>query len=490
VFEYPEVEPNGRHRFGDFQIDLDAELVSRDGIRIPLAPQPYRLLHYLLHSRGRVVNREELKHLLWDEGTFVDFDRSLNFCVLQLRQALADDARSPEYIETVPRKGYRFIAEVTPLPETEPLPARPAGRRIAIAAGVVALIVMFAAALVQNAERARSANSADASRHEPLVSRPKTRHDPRAFEEYLRGRAAIARRTAADIEAGALHLQRAVAIEPAFASAHASLAETWRLLQNFRRIPAPVAGERIGAEANAALRLDPDLAAAHSVAGMWRFYYVWDFAGAERELALALRMNPSDGGARHDYGWLLIARGRSNAGVEQIRRAQELDPLSLRANIDVAWACTYAGRYDEAIAEALRTLGLNREYEEAHRCLQQTYELQGNYAAAVNEVQRRLQTAGKAAEWNALATLPPREALRRVHEQQLASMLSAGPAADPYVIAQQLAWLGRDREAWPWLDRALEHRSSSLPMVAADPMLASLRNTPRFQELVRRVGVR
>src|SRR5213075_762369 len=131
-------------------------------------------------------------------------------------------------------------------------------------------------------------------------------------------------------------------------------------------------------------------------------YYQWDFDGAERELALALRMNPSDGGARHDYGWLLIARGRGNAGVEQIRRAQELDPLSLRANIDVAWACTYAGRYDEAIAEALRTLGSNHEYEEAHRCLQQTYEIKGDFAAAVNEVRRLLQTSGKSAEWTEL----------------------------------------------------------------------------------------
>jgi hypothetical protein len=93
-----------------------------------------------------------------------------------------------------------------------------------------------------------------------------------------------------------------------------------------------------------------------------------------------------------------------------------------------------------------------------------------------------MEASGRSAEWSVLALLPPLELLRHVHEQQLATSLAA-PFADPYVVAQNLASLGRGEEALHWLDVAMQQRSASLPLMAADPELAPLRRSAHFREL-------
>jgi DNA-binding winged helix-turn-helix (wHTH) protein/TolB-like protein len=97
-------------RFGDFTFDPASGELRRDGERVPLQPQPGRLLELLLARPGEVVTRDEIRAALWGDGTHVDFERSLNFCVAKLRAALGDDAVSPRFVETVPTRGYRFIA--------------------------------------------------------------------------------------------------------------------------------------------------------------------------------------------------------------------------------------------------------------------------------------------------------------------------------------------------------------------------------------------
>src|SRR6185436_20618208 len=96
-------------RFGPFVLDPGTGELRRDGDLIPLAPQPFRLLHALASRPGQLLTREELRQQVWDEGTFVDFERGLNFCVLQVRTAIGDDAKRPLYIETLPKRGYRFV---------------------------------------------------------------------------------------------------------------------------------------------------------------------------------------------------------------------------------------------------------------------------------------------------------------------------------------------------------------------------------------------
>ena len=101
-----------RVRFGLFDFDPDTGVLNREGVPVRLQPQPGRVLAVLVTHAGEVVTRDALRQEIWNDGTFVDFERGLNFCIAQIRSALGDSAESPRFIETLPRRGYRFIAPV------------------------------------------------------------------------------------------------------------------------------------------------------------------------------------------------------------------------------------------------------------------------------------------------------------------------------------------------------------------------------------------
>jgi DNA-binding winged helix-turn-helix (wHTH) protein len=99
-------------RFGSFELDTDAEQLTKNGRTIRLQPQPFKLLRLLAGLSGRVVTREEIQAVLWKGDTFVDFEQGVNFAIKQVREALGEDAERPIYIQTVPKRGYRFLAPV------------------------------------------------------------------------------------------------------------------------------------------------------------------------------------------------------------------------------------------------------------------------------------------------------------------------------------------------------------------------------------------
>src|ERR1700719_2622172 len=102
----------GRLRFGVFELDPRAGELRKRGLRVRLQEQPFRVLEMLLEHAGEVVTREELQKRLWAGDTFVDFDHGLNKAINKIREALGDSAESPRFVETVSRRGYRFLAEV------------------------------------------------------------------------------------------------------------------------------------------------------------------------------------------------------------------------------------------------------------------------------------------------------------------------------------------------------------------------------------------
>ena len=112
----------GQLRFGVFEMDLRSGELTKRGLRVRLQRQPFKVLARLASRNGELVDREELKAALWNGETFVDFDQGLNFCIKQIRYALGDDAQTPRFVETLPRRGYRFLAPVQQAEE----PPRPA----------------------------------------------------------------------------------------------------------------------------------------------------------------------------------------------------------------------------------------------------------------------------------------------------------------------------------------------------------------------------
>src|ERR1700758_3845985 len=158
-------------RFGAFELDLESRELRKSGIRVKLQEQPFLILEMLLDRRGAIVTREELKQKLWPADTFVDFDLSLNSAVKKLRQALNDDSDNPRYVETLYRRGYRFIGTVNgssgngaphvedsrplttaavPLPPTPPQTAviSTSRKRLALYGATVGALVLLGAALI------------------------------------------------------------------------------------------------------------------------------------------------------------------------------------------------------------------------------------------------------------------------------------------------------------------------------------------------------
>lgn len=136
-------------RFGAFEVHRESGELRKRGLRIKLQEQPFRILVVLLERRAEIVTREELQQMLWPEGTFVDFEHSLNAAIGKLRQALSDSAETPRFVETVARRGYRFngaveFVEPTPAAPAEPVAARSGTRRWVVAAVVVAGLVALA----------------------------------------------------------------------------------------------------------------------------------------------------------------------------------------------------------------------------------------------------------------------------------------------------------------------------------------------------------
>src|SRR5882724_9972564 len=164
----PETQAPTILRFGVFEVDLRAGEVRKQGARIKLQEQPFHVLTVLLQRPGEVVTREELRSQNWPVDTFVDFDNSLNTAINKLREALGDSADNPRFIETLPRRGYRFIAPVTGVDGTTRGTAtgasvswRPSSRKIVVAAAVAVLAAGIAGGLLWRGRQARRLTEKD-----------------------------------------------------------------------------------------------------------------------------------------------------------------------------------------------------------------------------------------------------------------------------------------------------------------------------------------
>lgn len=429
------LEPAGAVQFGPFTLDLHTLELRRDGTPVAIAPQPARLLAALAARPGELVTREELRRAVWGDGTFVDFERGLNFCVLQARTALGDNARNPLYIETLPKRGYRFLGVRPPVAES---PARPRWR--------LAVTALLAIAIVFGSRTPRS---------QALTSTV-----PAAHDAYLRGRVLWHQRATPAVQRAVGELRTAIRLDPRFVLAHLALAEALHSLAMRERLAARDAAAEIRRASDVALQLAPDHPGAHATAAMSRFWYEWDWEAAEESYRDAIRLDPREPGVLHDHGWLLITRGQFDQGIAQIRRAQELDPASPRANAHVAWAYIYTRRFDDAIAEARRALELDPEFEEAYRCLEHAYLLSGDRAKAAEIRARRGVTPG------------------------------AGDRRDPYANAVDRLRLGDEDGAMRWLTIAKNERQTAFALAGVDPKLEPLHGDARFVRLVESAGLR
>jgi TolB-like protein/DNA-binding winged helix-turn-helix (wHTH) protein/Flp pilus assembly protein TadD len=305
-----------------------------------------------------------------------------------------------------------------------------------------------------------------------------------AHEVYLRGRYELNRMTPEGILKARAHLEKAVGLDPKFALAYAALSDTYSLEPWWGNLTPREASPRAKAMAEQALRLDKESAEAHSALGVVRFYYDWDFRGAEREFERAIQLQPGLAIAHYWYAGVLSAEGRHPEAIAAIQRAQELDPLSPVINADAGWYYFYARRYDEAVRECQRALEADPQFGFAVSCILASHRQQHNYQAALADAKQLMEIrATKTGEpAPSLAAPDVQSGLRSaagIWLQRL-NKLSPHTYISLYQVAALRMWLDDKDQALADLNRAREQRDLLMVFVDVDPRMDSLRSDPRF----------
>jgi TolB-like protein/Tfp pilus assembly protein PilF len=308
-------------------------------------------------------------------------------------------------------------------------------------------------------------------------------NNPEAYNLYLQGRSYWNRRGPQNIEMAIGYYRQAIAIDPNFALAYAGLADAYA-----QPAQQPAGMPKAREAAQKALSLDPNLAEAHTALGRVLAIQDHDFATAERENLRAIELNPNSALAHVISGALFTLLGKFDAADREFRRALDLDPLSPGINSGYGSMLINSRRYDEAIAHLKKTLELDENFFLTHANLARAYQLKGNYQASVEERARVEEING-----NTQLATGIRESFEKGGWKGYLQFVSREfeTQADRrgfYNAAKIYAELGEKDKALSALQTAYEKRESDLLPIKVDPLLDPLRDDPRFQELLKKIG--
>ena len=317
------------------------------------------------------------------------------------------------------------------------------------------------------------AQQARLARMRPLI--------PEAYEAYLQGRFYWGKQ---DIEKSLQYFQRALAADGSYALAYAGVADANAVLGDplFGVLPPKETYARARAAAEKALELDPSVVEAHVTLAFIEDRYNWDWAAAEREFRRALELNPSDAIAHQYYALHLTRMGRTDEALAEMKRAHQLDPLSVWISMHLGWEYYVGRRYDEALGQLQETLAMDPNYDGTHWVLGLSYLQKGRQREAIVAFQK---AANVPCLGYAYAVSGNRAGAVKILEQlKKESKRKYVPSA---WIAIVYVGLGEKDQAFAWLEKAYEDRS--LLYVKVDPMFDPLRPDPRFKDLLHRIGL-
>jgi DNA-binding winged helix-turn-helix (wHTH) protein/tetratricopeptide (TPR) repeat protein len=473
-------------RFGIFEADCRTGELRRRGVRVRLHGRPFALLAALLERPGQLVTREELRQRLWADDTFVDFDHGLNNAVNRVRQALGDTAQAPRFVETLPRRGYRFIAPVerttAPLDMAMTTTTAPAGWRARRALMLaVALFALAGASIAVLVHVARSPGTAAG-----------LEMDSPAYQTYLKGRYHQNKPDAASWTRARQFFEEALRVDSRFAPAHAALAAVLNQLGTSGLVPPDEAYALAHATAERAVRLDPALAEAHAALGTAKLRMKWDWPAAERAYQRAIALDSRLPRVHQNYALLLAAMGRWTPALAAIDRARAADPLDVSIHADTGRILYLARRYEEAVRELRSTLELEPRHPQALKLLSDAYLQLGRHREGAESFARWLEAVGvNETERTIAAQLLTEGGPSRLARRNLEN--PAGKPLDafgvPLKVAISHAAIGHPHQALDWLERAYRQNDPRLVFLKVDPAFDPLRGEPRFQQLLRTVGL-
>jgi len=570
-------------RFGFFEVDTRSGELRRQGCKVNLQEQPFQALVLLLERPGEVVTREELNKRLWPENTFVDYERGLNKAITKLCLALRADAEKPCYIETLPQRGYRFIAPVENPPpvrdrfraqhppridslavlplenlsgdpaqeyfsdglteelicavariaslrvisRTSVMPYKGARKSLPVIAKELRVDAIVEGSVARSDQKVRitaqliyapddrhlwsgryerelldilqlQAEIAQdiASQIHKLVdpgqhpSVPARKVHPQAYEACLKGIFFRDKMTPADLAKSTAYFNQAINLDPGYAQAYANLSQAQFYLGLFGMGPASEMFPKAKASAVKALELDETVAAAHNALAAVHILYEWDWAGAEAECLRALQLSPNDSVTHVHLADYMSIQERHDEAIAEYKLALELDPIS----------CVYIGffglilyrarRFDEAIAQCHKALEINPNYANALWFLALSLEQKGRLAESIEKFDKAFSLGAgppcRALLGRAYALAGERAKAESILEEL--KTLSYQQYISPFDIAVVYAGLGDLTSTFQLLEQAYQQRVFRI-IELTFPMFDNLRPDPRWQDLVRRIGL-
>ncbi|HXN17307.1 MAG TPA: tetratricopeptide repeat protein [Candidatus Binatus sp.] len=316
--------------------------------------------------------------------------------------------------------------------------------------------------------------------------------NPEAYEAYLKGRYFWNKRTANSLKTAVDYFNQAIAKDPNYAQAYTGLADTYALLGDWQYavLTPKEAFPKAKAAAIKALELDSALSEAHNSLAFCFDAFDWDFESAGKEFRRAIELNPGYATAHHWYAWHLSLMGEYEDAIAEMRKAKTLDPLSLIINSDLAELLVIAHFYEESIIQSRKTIGMDPNFALAHNQLAQAYLQKHMYAEAVAELQKAVELSNGSPTCIAnlarayAASGKTSEALKLLDNLKKNSNRNYSDASEIAVI---YAALGDSDHAMNWLEKGFEERFN--PGVLSRPGFDPLRSDPRFQNLVRLIGL-
>lgn len=317
--------------------------------------------------------------------------------------------------------------------------------------------------------------------------------DREAYDFFLKGRYAWNKRTEEGLKQAIEYFERAVSEDVLYAEAYAGLADSYLLLGYFGYLPPHEVYPRAKSAALSALGIDDSLASAHTALAAVLLWYDWNWDASRRAFARAIHEHPSYPTAHHWYGGgYLTTVGKLDEAVEALRQAHRLDPLSLIIPTGLGRVYYWARRYESAVEQFRAALELNPAFVVARTWMGAAYLEMGRVDEAVAEIRAAAETA----PGNPMIQMELGRAAARAGRVDEARAIVEGLVrrsqdtyTSPDFVALVLAEAGEHDEAFDWLERAYRERATSLVTLRIEPAFDPLRSDPRFDTLLRKVGL-
>jgi len=503
-----------RYSFGPFEVDPKEKSLFHAGQIVHLPPKAFDVLEILVKNAGHLVEKEDLLQAVW-EGSFVE-EGNLNNAIYVLRRALASLGGECPYIETVPRRGYRFVAvtkqlkENDPLVETapnigEPPPGLPASAAIgslfpvrhwALCSAALA-VVIFTMAAVHWLPRNRPAHqhALAASQATPVKAAlplPEAKTGL-AQEAFLRGQFQWNKRSREGLKQAIHYFESTITADPNYAPAYAALADSYALSSyyGYDVVPSAEGYRRAGEMARKALELDSSNASAYATLGLVHSEYERRWDQAESAYRKAVALAPRNSLAQQRYGNFLLESGRLEEASMRIRTAVALDPMSPILNAATCNVAYFQQAYDEALKYCDRSLEIEPGQTYALILRAAALYQKRQFAEALGYLKRARQSAQGNLYFDTVEALGSTYyALGRYDAAEAALQeLHSAAGKDHDILVNEaglLATMGQQEQAFAVLQRASLTWPKPPCELLYDPVFSALREDPQFAEVVAR----